>query len=104
MSSLARQVADKATEAQARQCRHMDAELKFCRLILSRCDALANHGESESATRDAWLVEDTASAIERVLAKVENAERLNRYRTELTCVNCRLDELKRCLGISLERN
>ena len=88
----------------ARRCRHLDAELTFCRSALSRGNALAAYGELDSACRDAWLGEDAANAIERVIAKVEDAERLNRYQAELACVQGGLDELKICLGIPSGRH
>ena len=86
-------------EAQMRHCRYLDLELAFCRSALFRGNAYAAHGELDSASRDAWLVEDTAPVIRRVLAKVKDSERLNRYRSELNYVQRGLNDLRTSLGI-----
>jgi hypothetical protein len=99
MNHPARRNADMTAEAQMRRCRYLDLELAFCRSALFRGNAYAAHGELDSASRDAWLVEDTAPVIRRVLAKVKDSERLNRYRSELNYVQRGLNDLRTSLGI-----
>lgn len=89
-------------EAQTRRCRYLDVELAFCRSALFRGNAFAAHGELDSASRDAWLVEDTAPIIRRVLANVKDSEKLYRYQAELNYVQRGLDDLRTSLGISCE--
>ena len=101
VNRIPRQAGTATPQAQARRCRYLDAELDFCRLALSQCTTLASHGELESACRDAWLVEDTARAIEGALVKVKDAQRLDRYQRELTYVQRGLDDLRSHLGIPL---
>jgi hypothetical protein len=101
VNRISRQAATATPEAQARRCRHLDAELSFCRSALSQGTALASRGEIELASRDAWLVEDTAHAIESVLVKVKDAERLDRYQRQLTYVQSGLNDLRRHLGMLL---
>jgi hypothetical protein len=100
MSNLATNLSARSCTPQARRCRHLDAELKFCRGALLRGNALANQGQLESASRDVWLVEDTACAIESMLAKVEDAERLLRYQREFDAVQKELSDLRNYLCIS----
>ena len=100
MNDTGRRNAEMTPEAQTRRCRYLDIELAFCRSALFRGNAFAAQGELDSASRDAWLVEDAAPAIRRVLAKVEDSERLNRYRAELNYVQRGLDDLRTSLGIS----
>lgn len=94
MSNLATSLSAPSSTPQARRCRHLDAELKFCRGALLRGNAMASQGQLESASRDVWLVEDTAGAIESVLAKVEDAEKLDRYQREFTAVQKELSDLR----------
>ena len=100
MNDLGRRNAEMTTEAQTRRCRYLDVELAFCRSALFRGNAYAAHGELDSASRDAWLVEDMAPVIRRVLAKVKDSERLNLYRAELNYIRRGLDDLRTSLGIS----
>jgi hypothetical protein len=101
VARTARQAVISTTEAQARRCRYLDAELNFCRSALSQGKVLASHGELESASRDVWLVEDTAHAVEKVLVKMKDAESQDRYQRELTYVQRGLDDLRGHLGIPL---
>ena len=92
--------AETIAEAQTRRCRYLDFELAFCRSAIFRGNAFAALGELDSACRDAWLVEDTAPVIKRVLAKVKDSEILNQYQAELNYIQCSLDDLRTSLGIS----
>jgi hypothetical protein len=77
----------------------LDAELHFCRSALACASALATQGQLESASRDAWVIEDAAAGIQRTLAEVEDAERLEKYQKQLMNVLRELNELKECLCI-----
>ena len=63
--------------------RYLDADLKFCRRALSRGNSLAMQGQLESATRDVWVIAYTADSVKNILAKVEDAEHLDRLNRQL---------------------
>jgi hypothetical protein len=73
--------------------------LKFCRSALARGNSLAMQGQLESATRDVWVIEDTADAVKSVLAKIEDIQRFDRLKIQLAAVQKGLKDLKRCLDI-----
>jgi len=84
---------------QARRYRHLEAELKFCRWALLRGNALAAQGQFESATKQLWLVEDTAQALQTIIVRIEDADKLNAYQTEVAQLQKDLGELRRYLCI-----
>jgi hypothetical protein len=86
-------------DIKAYQSRNLDAELKFCRSALARGNSLAMQGQLESATRDVWVIEDTADAVKSVLAKIEDIQRFDRLKIQLAAVQKGLKDLKRCLDI-----
>jgi hypothetical protein len=57
------------------------------------------HGQLESATREVWVVEDTAEAVEGLLTKIEDAEGLDRLVIQLAEVQRSLNDLRRYLDI-----
>src|SRR5271170_1993937 len=93
------QIALSIPDIKVRGSRNLDADLMFCRTALARGNSLAMQGQLESATRDVWVVEDTADAVKRVLAKVEEAEGLDRLVIQLAEVQRGLNDLKRYLDI-----
>jgi hypothetical protein len=82
-----------------RGSRNLDADLMFCRKALARGNSLAMQGQLESATRDVWLVEDTAEVVKGLLTKIEHAEGLDRVAVQLAQVQKGLNDLKRYLDI-----
>jgi hypothetical protein len=99
MSTLATRTLTSMPEPSAPRGLRLDDELHFCRSALACGHALATQGQLESASRDVWLIEDAAAAIEGALAKIEDAEKLERYRKQLTQVLTELTELKEYLCI-----
>ena len=82
-----------------RGSRNLDADLMFCRKALARGNSLAMQGQLESATRDVWVVEDTAQTVKSVLAKIEDAEGLDRLVIQLAEVQRGLNDLRGYLDI-----
>jgi len=93
------QIALSVPEIKVRGSRNLDADLKFCRSALARGNALAMQGQLESATRDVWVVEDTAQAIKSLLSKTQDAEGLDRLVIQLAEVQRGLNDLRRYLDI-----
>lgn len=56
-------------------------------------------GQLESITRDVWVVEDTAEAVEGLLTKIEDAEGLDRLVIQRAEVQRSLNDLRRYLDI-----
>ena len=79
--------------------RNLDADLKFCHSALARGNSLAMQGQFELATRDVWVVADTADALRNALAKAEDAEGLDRLVIQLAEVQRGLNDLRRYLDI-----
>jgi hypothetical protein len=82
--------------------RNLDADLKFCRRALSRSNSLAMQGQLESATRDVWVIADSADSVRNILAKVEDAEQLGRSNRQLAEVQRGLNDLRMYLAIPRE--
>ncbi len=99
MSTSATNGPTPSSTPQARRYRHLEAELKFCRWALLRGNSLAAQGQLESATKELWLVEDTAEAIESIIARIEDAEKLDAYRREVAQVRKDLGQLRTYLCI-----
>ena len=99
MSTLATRTPTSMPDPSAPRGLRLDAELHFCRSALACGHTLAAQGQLESASRDVWLIEDAAVGIQRALAKVEDAEKLERYQRQLTQVLRELTELKEYLCI-----
>ncbi len=99
MSTLATNVSAPSSAPLARRHRHLEAELKFCRCALQRGNSLAAQGQLESATKELWLVEDTAEAMETVVARIEDTDKLRAYQRELTQLRRELGELRTYLCI-----
>lgn len=93
------QIALSVPEIKVRGTRNLDAELKFCRSALARGTSLAMQGQLELATRDVWVVEDTAQAVKSLLVKMEDAEALDRLVIQLAEVQRRLNDLRGYLDI-----
>jgi len=93
------QLIQTVADIKTRQNRSLDAELKFCRSALARGNSLAMQGQFESATRDVWVVEDTAEAVKGLLTGIEDAEGLNRLVIQLAEVQRGLNDLRRYLDI-----
>jgi hypothetical protein len=96
------QIALAVPDIEVRGSRNLDAELKFCRSALARGNSLAMQGQLESATRDVWVIEDTADAVRSVPAKVEDAEQLDRLNRQLAEVQRGLNDLRMYLAIPPE--
>lgn len=93
------QIALAVPDIEVRGSRNLDAELKFCRSALARGNSLAMQGQFESASRDVWVIEDTAEAIKAFLTKMEDAEGLDRLLIQLAEVQRGLNDLRRYLDI-----
>jgi hypothetical protein len=70
-----------------------------CQSALACGNPLATQGQLESAARDVWVIEDATVDIQRALAEVEDAGRLERYQKQLMQVLRELTELKEYLCI-----
>jgi hypothetical protein len=93
------QLIQTVSDIKTHQSQSLDAELKFCRSALARGNSLAMQGQLESATRDVWVVEDTAEVVKGLLTKIEHAEGLDRVAVQLAQVQKGLNDLKRYLDI-----
>jgi hypothetical protein len=98
------QLAQTATNIEARQNHGLDAELKFCRSALAHGNSLAMQGQLASATRDVWLIADAADAVKSFLARMEDIECLDRLNTQLAEVERGLNDLRRYLDIPPDAN
>jgi chromosome segregation ATPase len=99
MSTSATNVSTPSSTPQARRYRHLESELKFCRWALLRGNSLAAQGQLESATKELWLVEDAAEAMESVIARIDDADKLDAYQKEVAQLRRELCELRMYLCI-----
>ena len=99
MSSRASRTPISLPEYLAPRGLRLESQLHFCRSALACGNALATQGQLESASRDVWVIEDAAIGIQRDLANLEDAERLERYHKQLTQVLRELTVLREYLGI-----
>ena len=98
------QVMQTVADIKTRQSRNLGTDLKFCRSALNRGKVLAAQRQLESATRDVWVVEDTAQAIKSLLSKTQDAEGLDRLVIQLAEVQRGLNDLRKYLDIPPESN
>jgi len=99
MRTMATNVSAPSSTPQARRYRHLEAELKFCRSALLRGNQLAAQGQLETATRELWLAEDTVEAMDSVVARIEDPDKLRSYQREVAQVQKELGDLRTYLCI-----